>query len=70
MLNKDIRVDLHIHSRASEYKEKPDSTGKNIVAESDINHLDDLFDKLNAVENSINMISITDHNRFDPAIYE
>lgn len=70
MLNTDIRVDLHIHSRASEYKEKPDSTGKNIVAESDINHLNDLFDKLNAVENSINMISITDHNRFDPAIYE
>jgi len=70
MLNTDIRVDLHIHSRASEYKEKSDSTGKNIVAESDINHLDDLFDKLNAVENSINMISITDHNRFDPAIYE
>ena len=70
MLNKDIRVDLHIHSRASEYKEKPDSTGKNIVAESDINHLDDLFDKLKAVENRINMISITDHNRFDPAIYE
>lgn len=70
MLNKDIRVDLHIHSRASEYKENPDSTGKNIVAESDINHLDVLFDKLNADENKINMISITDHNRFDPAIYE
>lgn len=70
MLNNDIRVDLHIHSKASEYKEMPDSTGKNIVAESDINHLDVLFDKLNALENSINMISITDHNRFDPAIYE
>ncbi len=70
MLNNDIRVDLHIHSKASEYKEMPDSTGKNIVAESDINHLDVLFDKLSAPENSINMISITDHNRFDPDIYE
>ncbi len=70
MLNNDIRVDLHIHSKASEYKEMPDSTGKNIVAESDINHLDVLFDKLSAPENSINMISITDHNRFDQVLYE
>lgn len=70
MLNSDIRVDLHIHSKASEYKEKPDSTGNNIVADSDINHLDVLFEKLSAPENSINMISITDHNRFDPELYE
>ena len=70
MLKSDIRVDLHIHSKASEYKEKPDSTGNNIVADSDINHLDVLFEKLSAPENSINMISITDHNRFDPELYE
>ena len=70
MLNNDIRVDLHIHSKASEYKEGLDSTGNNIVAESDINHLDVLFEKLSASENSINMISITDHNRFDPDLYE
>lgn len=70
MLNSDIRVDLHIHSKASEYKEGQDSTGNNIVAESDINHLDVLFEKLSASKNSINMISITDHNRFDPNLYE
>lgn len=70
MLNSDIRVDLHIHSKASEYKEGPDSTGNNIVSESDVNHLDVLFDRLSASENSINMISITDHNRFDPDLYE
>lgn len=70
MLNRDIRVDLHIHSKASEYKESPDSTGSSIVAESDIDHLDVLFEKLRASQNSINMISITDHNRFDPDIYE
>lgn len=70
MLNRDIRVDLHIHSKASEYKESPDSTGNNIVAESDIDHLDVLFEKLSVSQNSINMISITDHNRFDPDIYE
>jgi hypothetical protein len=70
MLNRDIRVDLHIHSKASEYKERVDSAGKNIVAESDIDHLDVLFEKLNETQNSINVISITDHNRFDPALYE
>jgi hypothetical protein len=70
MLNRDIRVDLHIHSKASEYKERADSTGKNIVAESDIDHLDVLFEKLSDQQNCINMISITDHNRFDPDLYE
>lgn len=70
MLNSDIRVDLHIHSKASEYKEGQDSTENNIVAESDIEHLDVLFKRLSASENSINMISITDHNRFDPGLYE
>lgn len=69
MLNEDIRVDLHIHSAASIYKESEDSTGANIVADSDITHLDVLFDKLSLPENRINLISITDHNRFDPDIY-
>ena len=70
MLNSDIRVDLHIHSKASGYKEGPDSAGSNIVAESDIEHLDVLFEKLSEAQNGINMISITDHNRFDPDLYE
>lgn len=66
MLNEDIRVDLHIHSAASIYKEGEDSTGVNMVAESDISHLDVLFERLSLPENQINLISITDHNRFDP----
>lgn len=69
MLNTDIRVDLHIHSVASEYKEKPDSSGVNIVAESDAQHLGILFERLSLPDNKINMISITDHNRFDPDLY-
>lgn len=62
MLNDVINVDLHIHSKASSYKD-----GK-IVSESDIDHLDVLFSKLE--ENDINLFSITDHNRFDFSLYE
>lgn len=69
LLNEDIRVDLHIHSVASSYKEAEDSSGTNIVAESDAAHLDVLFKRLSLPENKINLISITDHNRFDPGIY-
>lgn len=61
---------MHIHSKASEYKEGLDSTGNSIVAESDIEHLDVLFERLSAPQNGINMISIVDHNRFDPDLYE
>lgn len=62
MLNEVINVDLHIHSKASSYKDG------NIVSESDIEHLDVLFSKLE--ENGINLFSITDHNRFDYSLYE
>lgn len=55
-------IDLHIHSKASEYKE-----AQGVVENSDINHLDVLFDKLR--NNKIDLISITDHNRFDPELY-
>lgn len=63
MLNKIITVDLHIHSKASLYKEDP-----NIVAESDIDHLDTLFSKLQ--DNHVALFSITDHNTLDAGLYE
>lgn len=62
MLNKIIKVDLHIHSKASSYKED-----KGIVDESDIEHLDVLFGKLQ--DNAVNLFSITDHNKFDACLY-
>lgn len=56
-----LRIDLHIHSAASEYKDG------NIVKNSNINNISIL---LNALEsNNINMFSITDHNRFDYELY-
>lgn len=62
MLNEIIKVDLHIHSKASLYKED-----ENIVAESDIEHLNVLFGKLQ--DNEINLFSITDHNKLDADLY-
>lgn len=62
MLNKNIKVDLHIHSKASEYKEGP-----GLVDYSDIAHIPVLMGKLE--ENEINLFSITDHNRFDFDLY-
>lgn len=61
MLNEVINVDLHIHSKASSYKDG------GIVSESDIEHLPVLFSKLE--RNNINLFSITDHNRFDYSLY-
>lgn len=63
MLNSIINIDLHIHSKASAYKE---SAG--FVNNSSIENLDVLFNKLQ--ENDINLFSITDHNRFDVELYE
>ncbi len=57
MLNKIIKVDLHIHSVASEYKDG------NIVKQSTIDNLDILFEKLE--KNDINLFAFSDHNRFD-----
>ena len=56
-----IKIDLHIHSKASEYKD-----GK-IVCDSDIDHINVLMSKLE--ENQIQLFAITDHNRFDYALY-
>lgn len=65
MLNGLIRIDLHIHSKASSYKDK----GVDLSA-CDAGHVDVLLDKLAEAENSIDMFSVTDHNRFDAALYE
>lgn len=62
VLNKIIRIDLHIHSSLSEYKDG------DIVKESNIENIDILINKLE--ENNINMFSITDHNRFDYGLYK
>lgn len=62
-INSVIKFDLHIHSKASEYKED-----SNIVKESTKENLDTLFQKLN--ENQVGLFSITDHNRFDSDLYQ
>jgi len=62
MLNNIIKIDLHIHSVASRYKEV-----SNIIDQSTIDNLSVLFSKLQ--DNDINMFSITDHNRFDSNLY-
>ncbi|OUO31698.1 AAA family ATPase [Olsenella sp. An293] len=65
MLNSLIRIDLHIHSKASQYKDKGVD-----LSECDAEHVDVLLDKLAKGENPIDMFSVTDHNRFDAALYE
>lgn len=62
-INKIINMDLHIHSAFSAYKEE-----KNYVDESNEDNIGVLLNKLN--ENSINLFSITDHNRFSYHLYE
>lgn len=61
--NKIIKFDLHIHSKASEYKE-----AKGVVDNSTKENLHILFEKLN--ENHVSLFSITDHNRFDAELYK
>lgn len=63
MLNNNIRIDLHIHSKASDYKEE-----NGYMDNSNIDQIDTLLGKLQ--ENNINLISITDHNRFDFDLYK
>ena len=57
-----IKLDLHIHSVASSYKERV-----GLVDNSTPENLDVLFQKLQ--ENDIALFSITDHNRFNSKIY-
>lgn len=61
-LNTIINVDLHIHSKISEYKEN-----NNIVSKSTFDNIDVLLSKLD--ENKINLFSFTDHNRFDKDLF-
>lgn len=62
MLNKNIIVDLHIHSKASDYKEE-----RGYMDESNIDNVEVLIGKLE--QNNVNLFSITDHNRFDYELY-
>lgn len=62
MLNDNIKIDLHIHSSASSYKDGP------LVSGSTIENLDNLIEKLE--EYNIALCAITDHNRFDFSIYD
>lgn len=63
MQNSLIRMDLHIHSSASAYKER-----KGYVENCSLSDIDTLLKKLN--EQNINLFSITDHNRFNSDLYE
>ncbi len=63
MLNNIINIDLHIHSKASAYKEE-----KGFVDKETKENLPILFQALN--ERNINLFSITDHNRFDAELYK
>jgi ABC-type Mn2+/Zn2+ transport system ATPase subunit len=62
-LNSLIKLDLHIHSSASAYKEDLE-----IVKDSTKDNLHVLFKALN--DNGIGLFSITDHNRFDKELYD
>lgn len=62
-LNSIIKVDLHVHSIASAYKEDSD-----IVKDSKIENLNTILNKLE--ENEINLFAFSDHNRFDFDLYK
>lgn len=69
-LDEIIKVDLHIHSIKSKYKEKKIIKGmvdRNIVDDSTIDNLPILLDKLE--ENHINLFGFSDHNKFDKDLF-
>ena len=68
VLNNNIRLDLHIHSYASFYKEPSYKDGTSIVQDSTKGNVDILLNKL--TENKISLFSITDHNRYDIDLYK
>lgn len=68
MLNSNIKMDLHIHSFASCYKEPKYSNGDSIVKFSTIENIEILLNHL--LENGISLFSITDHNRYDFDLYK
>ncbi|WP_033162842.1 ATP-binding cassette domain-containing protein [Sharpea azabuensis] len=67
-LNNNIKLDLHIHSYASSYKEPNYKDGTSIVYNSSMDNIDVLLNKL--IENNISLFSITDHNRYDIDLYK
>ncbi|MDD3130165.1 MAG: hypothetical protein PHW21_07340, partial [Candidatus Izemoplasmatales bacterium] len=62
MLNDIIKIDLHIHSVFSEYKDGA------IVQNSTLENIDTLLNGLET--NNIRLCAITDHNRFDYNLYK
>lgn len=68
MLSKIIKIDLHIHSKASEYKEPKYDDGLSIVNDSTKENIDILLNAL--IDKGISLFSITDHNRYDYALYK
>ena len=62
IVNKALRIDLHIHSSASKDKDG------DLVKDSNIDNIDVLIKKLK--ENHIDMFSITDHDKFDYNLYK
>lgn len=63
MLNEIIKIDLHIHSDASGYKDPNE-----IVKDSNISNSNVLLDAL--LQHNVRLFSITDHNRFNKPLYE
>ena len=62
IVTKPLKVDFHIHSVYSNYKDE-----YALVKENSIENIDTLVSKLN--EFSINMCSITDHDFFSYDLY-
>ena len=63
MINNNIKIDLHIHSAASSYKEDNE-----IVKNSTKENIHVLINQL--LQRGINLFSFTDHNRFDNELFE
>ena len=63
MINNNIKIDLHIHSAASSYKEDNE-----IVKNSTKENIHVLINQL--LQRGINLFSFTDHNRFDDVLFE
>ncbi len=62
MLNEIIKIDLHIHSAESYYKDG------DLVSSSSIANIETLIGKLE--DNNIKLFAITDHNRFNFQLYK
>lgn len=61
IVNKSIKIDLHIHSKKSSFKDKT------IVENSDIDNIKTLIGAL--LDNKVNLCAITDHDSFDYKLY-